>query len=91
MDRLSIATIGCGKLTSNGTYFADIWFSYVKTLEYAMAAGVDYCGPAKTSQKCFCLATLENFMKDWSGGSYPFMMSTPRVTGGRPLLDIGYN
>ena len=44
---------GYGKLTSNDTHFADIWFSYVKTAEDMAAAGVDYCGPAKTIHKSF--------------------------------------
>ena len=56
-----------------------------------MDAGVDYCGPVKMSHKGFCLATLENLTKYWLGGSYIVMKSTPRVTGGRPLLEIGYN
>ena len=55
-----------------------------------MAAGVDYCGPVKTSHKGFCLAALEKLMKDWPGGLYLVMKSTPRFPGGRPLLDIGY-
>ena len=55
-----------------------------------MDAGVDCCGPAKTSHKVFFLATLENLMKDWLIGSYLVMKSNPRVPGGRPLLDIGY-
>ena len=54
-----------------------------------MAAGVDYCEPVRNIQKGFCLATLENVMKDWIGGSYLFMKSTPRVPGERPLLSIG--
>ena len=29
-------------------------------------------------------------MKDWPGGSYLVMRSTPRVSGGRPLMEIGY-
>ena len=33
MKRLHIANKGCGQLTSNDTYFADIWFSSVKTAE----------------------------------------------------------
>ena len=64
MKRLAIATKGCGQLTSNDTYFADRWFSSVKTAEEMEAAGVNYCGPVKTSQKGFCLATLEKLMKD---------------------------
>ena len=42
MKRLAIATKGCDQLTSNDTYFTDIWFSSVKTAEENMAAGVDY-------------------------------------------------
>ena len=49
MKRLSIATKGCGQMASNYTYFADSWFSSVKTDEEAMATGVDSCGPVKTS------------------------------------------
>ena len=55
-----------------------------------MAAGVDYCGPLKTNYKGFCIATLENLMKNCPEGSYIVMNSTPIVPGGRPLLDIGY-
>ena len=55
-----------------------------------MAAGVDYCGPLQMIDKGFCLATLENLMKYWPGGSYLDMKSTPRIPGGRPLLAIGY-
>ena len=62
----------------------------METDEEAMAEGVDYCGPVKTIHKGFCLATLENFMKDWPGGSYLVMKITPRIPGGIPLMDIGY-
>ena len=51
--RLSISTKGCGQLTSNDTYFADSWFSSVQNAEEMAAAGVDYCGPVKTSHKVF--------------------------------------
>ena len=57
MNRLAIATKGCGQLTPNNTYFVDIWFSSVKTAEDMAASGVNYCGPMKTSNKGFCLAT----------------------------------
>ena len=90
MKRLAIATKGCGQLISNDTYFYDSWFSYVKTAEEMAATGVDYCGPVKTSHKGFCLNTLEKPMKDWTGGSYLVMKSTPRFPYGRPLLYIGY-
>ena len=44
----------------------------------------------KTSHKGFCLATLEKLMKDWPGGSYLVLKSTPIFPGERPLLAIGY-
>ena len=53
MKRIAIATKGCGQLTSNNTYFADSFFSSVKTAEDMAAAGVNYCGPVKTSHKVF--------------------------------------
>ena len=90
MKRLAIATKECGQLTSNKTYFSNSWFSSVKTAEEMAAAGVNYCGPAKTSHKGFCLATLEKLMKYWPGGSYLVLKSTPRFTGESPLLAIGY-
>ena len=55
-----------------------------------MAAGLDYFRPVKTSQKGFCLATLERLMKDFLGGSYIVMKITPRFTGEIPLLSIWY-
>ena len=53
IKRLAIATKGCGQLTSEDTYFADSWFSSVKTSGEMAAAGVNYCGPVKTSHKGF--------------------------------------
>ena len=90
MKRLTMSTKGCGQLTSNDTYFADSWFSGVKTSEEVMAAVVDYCGPAKTIHKGFCLDTLEKLMKYWPGGSYLVMKSTQRIPSGRQPVDIGY-
>ena len=90
MRRLAIANKWCGQLTSNDIYFADIWFSSVKTAEEAMAVGLDHCGPVKTIHKSFCLAKLEKLMKDWPGRSHLVMKSNPRVPGGIPLLEIGY-
>ena len=60
MKRLAIATKGCCQLTSNDTYFVDSWFSSVKTAEDMAASGVNYYRPVKTSNKVFCLATLES-------------------------------
>ena len=77
MNRLAIDTKGCDQLTSNDTYFSDSWFSSVKTAEEMAAAVVDYCRPVKTSHKGFCLAALEKLMKDWPGGSYLVLKSTP--------------
>ena len=89
MKGLAIAKKGCGQLTSNDTYFSDSWFSSVKNAEKMVAAGVDYCGPVKTSHKEFCLAILEKLTKDWPGGSYLVLKSNPRFPGETPLLSIG--
>ena len=54
MNILVMATKGCGQLASNDTYFADSRFSYVKTAEEPMNAGVDYCGPERRSTRVLC-------------------------------------
>ena len=69
MKRIFMAKKGCGQMKSNYTYFSDSCFGRVKMSEEAMAEGVDYCGPVKTIHRGFCLATLENVMKYWTGGS----------------------
>ena len=51
--RLMMATKVCGQLTSNDTYFDDIWFSVVQTDDEVITEGVDYCGPVKASHKVF--------------------------------------
>ena len=89
MKRLAIATKACGQLTSSDTYFADSWFSSVKSAEEMAVSWVNYCTPAKTSHKGFCLATLKKLTKDWPGGSYLVVKSTPRLPGELPLLAIG--
>ena len=38
----------------------------------------------------FCLATLEQLMKDYPGGSYLVLNSAPRVSVDRSLMAIGY-
>ena len=53
-----MTTKGCGQQTSNDTYFADSWFSGVKTDEEVMAEGVYYYGAEKTSRKVSFLAKL---------------------------------
>ena len=58
MKRLTMAKKRCVQLKSNYTYFADSWFSEVKTDQEAMAQGVDYCRLVKTSHKGFYLAIL---------------------------------
>ena len=88
MKRLMMATKGCGQLTSNDTYFADICFSGVSKADEAMAEVVDYCKSWKTIHKRFCIATFEKSMKDWSGGSYIFLKINPRVPGSIPLMVI---
>ena len=62
MKIIMMSTKWCGQLASNDNYFADSWFSGVKTAEEAMAEGVDYCGPVKTIHKGFCLVTLEKLV-----------------------------
>ena len=89
-ERLLIVTKGCGQLTSNDTYFSDSWFGSVKTADEVMTEGVDYYLPVKTIYKGFCLATLENLVKDCPGGSYLVIKSDTRVPGSIPLLVIGY-
>ena len=42
MKIITMATKGCCQLTSNYTYFTDIWFIGVKTDDEAMAEGVYY-------------------------------------------------
>ena len=86
MKILPIATKGFGQMTSNDTYFDDIWFTSIKTSEEMKAAGVDYCRLAKTSHKGFYLATLEKLMKYWPGGSYLVVESSPRFPFEIPLL-----
>ena len=58
MTKLAITTKGFGQLTSDNTYFADSWFSFVKYAEEIADSGVDYFGPAEKSHKVFCLAKL---------------------------------
>ena len=91
MKILMVAAKVCVQMTSNDTYFSDIWFSGVKTDDDAMAEGIYYWGLVKTSSKGFCLDKLENLMNYWPGGSYIVMRRTPRFPGGRPLIDIRYN
>ena len=81
MKRPMMATKGCGQLTSNDTYFSDIWFSGVKTAEEVMSKVVDYYGKVKTSHKGFCLSTLEKLMNYWPVGSYIVLQITPIVLG----------
>ena len=60
MNRTMKATKRFGQLPSSDTFFSDICFIVVKTLEEGNAQGVDVCGTDKTSHKRFCMATLEN-------------------------------
>ena len=78
----------CGKLLSDNKLFADIGFSGVKTDEWSISQGVDYCGLINMGHKLFCLSIFEKLMKDWLGGSHIVMKSTPIVPGDRPLMAI---
>ena len=90
MKRIIKANKGCAKLSSNSTFFYDIWFSALKIEGEDMFEGVDYCGPVNTSNKGFFLAVLEKLMKEGSGGSHMFISSTTRDPDDRPLMAIGY-
>ena len=78
----------CGQLSSNYTFFADIWFSGVNIVEEKMAEGVDYFGPVKKIHKGFFMATLIRLMKECTGGSRIFIKINPRVPGDRPPMAI---
>ena len=53
MQRLIMATKRCDQLTSNDTHFTNIWLIGVNSAEKAIAEGVYYFGPVKTSHKVF--------------------------------------
>ena len=81
----------CGKLSSNETFFTDIWFSGVKTVEDTNTDGVVYCGRLKTNNKRFLLDRLENLTKFCPRGPYIVMNSTKTVPRNRPYMEIWYN
>ena len=53
----------CGELLSNKTYFPDIYFSGVETLDKVVSQGVYYSGLVDTSHTGFCIAILEKLMR----------------------------
>ena len=53
-------TKGCGQLSSNDTFFGDIWFIRVNTAEESNSEGVDFCGPVKKSHKGFSWICWKN-------------------------------
>ena len=89
MKRIAIATKGCVQLTSNDTYFADSWFSSVKTMRIWQLQESIIAGRWRRATRFF-LDTLDKLTKDWPGGSYLVLKSTPRFLGEIPLLAIGY-
>ena len=60
-----MATKGCEQLSSNDTYFVDIWLSGEETAEEATAEGVDFCCTVNTIHKVFCISTLYKLMRYW--------------------------
>ena len=56
----------------------------------AVSIGVDLIGIVKTNTKGFYKSTIEGLTKDWPGGSYIVFRSKSMVTGGKPLISIGY-
>ena len=83
-------TKGCGKLSSNHNLLDYGWLIGVKTAEEETANILDYFGPVKTSHKGFFLAKLEKWTKKCPVGSHIVMKISPRVTGDRPIMYIGY-
>ena len=47
-------------------------------------------GIVKANKKVFCKENIENFIKDWPGGSYLMLRSKTVVPWGRPLIAIRY-
>ena len=55
-----------------------------------MEVGAKLVGIVKTNTKGFCKETTEKLTKYWSQGYYLVLGSNTIVTGGRPLIAIGY-
>ena len=55
-----------------------------------MNVGADMIGMIKTNTNLFCKDTIEKLTNNCPGGSYLMLRSKPMVTGGRPLISIGY-
>ena len=55
-----------------------------------MEVGAEFIGMVKTNTKLFFKETIDNIKKDWTEVSYLVLMSKPMVSGGRPLIAIGY-
>ena len=81
---------GCVQISSKYTFFTDIWFSVVNIVQQVRAELLYYYGPAKTSHKVFCIATLEKLIKECLGGSYIVVNIAPIVPVDIPLMNIGY-
>ena len=47
-------------------------------------------GMIKTNTEGFGKETIDNITKDWTGGSYHVLRSKSVVSGGKPLIPIGY-
>ena len=60
MEIIIKSTKGHGQISSNDTFFDDIWFSLFKKEEEENTQEEDYYRPVKTSHKRFCLYMLEN-------------------------------
>ena len=87
-------TKGIGQKSKKGgpkdCFMFDSWFASKKAAEAAMELGADFIGMVKTNTKGFCKETIEKLTKNWPGGSYLVLRSKPMVSGGRPLIAIGY-
>ena len=57
---------------------------------FAMDVVADIICIVKTNTKVFCKETIEKLTNNVLGVYYPMFRSKPMVTGGRPLISIGY-
>ena len=55
-----------------------------------MEFGAYFIGVVKTNTKGLFKDIVEKITKDWPVSSYLMLRSNPMVTGGRPLIFIGY-
>ena len=71
-------------------FLFDSRFLSKKAAESVASNRVDSIGMVKTNTNVFYKDTIEGLTKNWSGVSYIVLRSMPMVSGGNPLLAVGY-